>query len=206
MAVKFLDDPADLEAIYGAPVPASLVKVADHLTPEYRTWIMASRFCILSTVGPDGTDATPRGDDGPVVAELDAHTLALPDWAGNNRIDSLRNLIADPRCSLLFMVPGSNNVVRINGSARITADDALRDRFARAGKRPRTVLVIAIAEVYVQCAKALMRSGLWEGGANAPDVPSVGTILKAMSGGTEGGAEYDKGYAARAARQLWVRE
>ena len=100
MAVKFLDDPADLEAIYGAPVPASLVKVADHLTPEYRTWIMASRFCILSTVGPDGTDATPRGDDGPVVAELDAHTLALPDWAGNNRIDSLRNLIADPRCSI----------------------------------------------------------------------------------------------------------
>lgn len=204
MAVIWLDNLAELEAIYGPPVPTALIKVADHLTPQYRAWIMASRFCILSTDGPEGTDATPRGDDGPVVAELDERTLALPDWSGNNRIDGLRNLVVDPRCSLLFMVPGSNNVVRANGTGRITADDGLRDRFAKSGKRPNTVLVIAISEVYVQCAKALMRSQLWS--AEAPDVPSTGDILKAMSGGTEGGADYDKGYAARAAQQLWTRE
>lgn len=109
---------------------------------------MASRLCILSTVGPDGTDGSPRGDDGPAVLELDEQTLAMPDWRGNNRLDSLRNIVLDGRVSLTFVVPGSNNVVRVNGMARLTDGVALRDRFARKGQVPATVIVIQIAEIY----------------------------------------------------------
>ncbi|MEO9463845.1 MAG: pyridoxamine 5'-phosphate oxidase family protein, partial [Marinomonas sp.] len=116
--MKYVTDIAELETLYGTPGAASLRKVAQRMTPEYRRWIMASRFCVISTVGEDGTDGSPRGDDGPVVRELDAQTLAIPDWRGNNRMDTLRNIVADGRISLMFMVPGSNNVVRINGLAR----------------------------------------------------------------------------------------
>ena len=129
--MQYIDDIAALEALYGTPGQPSLRKVADHLTPLYRTWIMASRFAVLTTVGADGTDGSPRGDDGPVVTELDPHTLAMPDWRGNNRLDSLRNIVSDGRVSLMFMVPGSNTVVRVNGRARLTADADLRARFER---------------------------------------------------------------------------
>ena len=116
----------ELEALYGEPKPASTRKVADRIIPVYRTWIDAARFCVLTTVGPDGTDGSPRGDDGPVVTEIDPGTLAMPDWRGNNRMDSLRNIVSDGRVSLMFMVPGSTSVVRINGTAKITtADDKL---------------------------------------------------------------------------------
>ena len=120
--MEFIDDITALEALYGKPGAPSLRKVVRHLTPLYRKWIMASRLCILSTVGPEGVDGSPRGDDGPVVLELDAKTLALPDWRGNNRLDSLRNIVRDPRVSVLFIVPGSNTVVRLNGTARVSAD------------------------------------------------------------------------------------
>ena len=153
-------DWVSLEALYGAPGPAATQKVARRVTPEFRIWLARSRFCILSTVGPEGTDASPRGDDGAVVRELDAGTLALPDWRGNNRIDSLRNIVRDPRVSLMFFVPGSNNVVRINGRAFVTGDDDLCRSFEKDGRHPRTVIVIEIAEIYTQCARALMRSGL----------------------------------------------
>ncbi|NOX73322.1 MAG: pyridoxamine 5'-phosphate oxidase family protein [Alphaproteobacteria bacterium] len=200
-----IDNIADLEAIYGAPMPTSLAKVADHLTPEYARWIKAARFCILSTIGPEGTDGTPRGDDGPVVAIQDARTLLLPDWAGNNRNDSLRNIIRDSRLSLLFMVQGSNNVVRVNGRGKITTDEGLRAQFERKGMLPRTVLVVTLDEVYFQCAKALLRADLWGEVPDNPGLPTAGDFLKAMTQGREGGAEYDAGYEARAKRQLWVR-
>ncbi len=135
--MEFITTLPALEALYGTPGEASLAKVARRMTPAYRAWIARARFCILSTVGPEGTDASPRGDDGPVVAEIDPGTLALPDWRGNERIDSLRNIVRDPRASLMFLVPGSNNVVRVNGRARVTADGPLmrcatgRARFRR---------------------------------------------------------------------------
>ncbi len=204
--MNYLKDMAALTAIYGAPVPTSLTKVADHLTPEYSRWIGASKFCVLTTVGPEGTDGTPRGDDGPVVVEQDSKTLLMPDWAGNNRIDSLRNILRDDRLSLLFLVQGSNNVTRVNGRGKITDDEALRERFARNGKLPRTVLVITIDEVYFQCAKAVMRAGLWGEQPDLSDLPSAGDFLKAMTNGREGGADYDAGYEARAKTQLWDRE
>lgn len=195
-------DIAALEALYGAPGRAALDKVADRLTPLYRRWIMASRFCILSTVGPEGTDASPRGDDGPVVAEADARTLLLPDWRGNERIDSLRNIVRDGRVSLMFLVPGSANVVRINGRGHVSVDPALLARFEDRGRRPRVVVVVAIAEIYTQCARAILRAGLW-GDRPAPDLPSVGDILAEQTRGAFDGAAYDAEWPGRAARSMW---
>lgn len=122
------------------------------MTTEYRAWIKAARFCILSTVGSGGTDASPRGDDGPVVLELDETTLLMPDWRGNNRIDSLRNIVEDGRVSLLFMVFGQENVIRVIGSAIITTETELLQKFERKGKNPRCAVAITISEIYGQCA------------------------------------------------------
>jgi len=200
----WIDSPEALEALYpAAPAPAALVKVAARLTPHYRAWIARSRFCLLSTVGPEGTDCSPRGDDGPVVTELDPGTLALPDWRGNNRIDSLRNIVRDGRVSLTFLVAGSDNLVRVNGTARLSADPALLARFARGGVVPRTVVVVAITEVYSQCARALIRSRLWRDGDRSAGLPSVGDILSEMTRGALDGAAYDAEWPTRAAGTMW---
>jgi PPOX class probable FMN-dependent enzyme len=201
--MEYVTDIKALEALYGEPGSASLNKVAHQMTPLYRKWIMASRFCMLSTVGPDGTDGSPRGDDGPVVRELDAQTLAMPDWRGNNRIDTLRNIVADGRISLMFMVPGSNNVVRINGQAKVTTDQELCESFEVKGRHPRSVIVIKICEIYSQCARAVMRAGLWSAGNESAQLPTVGEILAEQTLGEEGGQSYDDGWAARAAKTMW---
>lgn len=201
--MQFIDDIATLEALYGRPGAAALRKVARRVTPLYRQWIMASRFCVLSTIGPDGTDGSPRGDDGPVVAELDPSTLAMPDWRGNNRLDTLRNIVADGRISLMFFVPGSNNVVRVNGTARLTEDADLRARFEKDGRLPATVIVISIGEIYSQCARALLRARLWSAGDESTGVPSIGRILAEMTDGEEGGEDYDNAWDARAAKTMW---
>lgn len=193
----------DLHSHYGQPGEAATVKVTDHLTPAYRAWIDRSRFCILTTVGPEGTDGSPRGDEGPVVTALDPRTLALPDWHGNNRIDSLRNILRDGRVSLMFLVPGALNALRVNGTARLTADDALRARFMRDGKQPRTVIVIRIAEVYSQCARALIRSGLWTSGDQSGGLPTVGDMLREITEGRIDGKAYDAEWPGRAALTMW---
>ncbi|QUJ76868.1 pyridoxamine 5'-phosphate oxidase family protein [Sulfitobacter albidus] len=201
--MRRIEDIASLEALYGTPGAAATRKVADHLTPLYRKWIMAARFCVLSTVGPEGTDGSPRGDDGPVVLELDPRRLALPDWRGNQRLDSLRNIVEDGRISVMFMVPGSDTVVRVNGRAWLTDDADLRARFERTGRQPATVIVIEIAQVYTQCARALMRAGLWTAGDASEGLPSVGEILAEMTAGAEGGAAYDSAWPDRAKRSMW---
>lgn len=200
--MDWITDLPSLHARYGTPGQTSTVKVTPRLTPAYRAWIERARFCVLTTVGPEGTDGSPRGDDGPVVAILDDRTLALPDWRGNDRIDSLRNIVRDGRVSLMFLVPGSNNAMRVNGTARLTADDTLRERFARAGKRPRTVIVIAIAEVYSQCARALIRSALWSGD-QSQGLPTVGDMLREVTEGAIDGAAYDADWPGRAAKTMW---
>ncbi|MDA5092679.1 pyridoxamine 5'-phosphate oxidase family protein [Aliiroseovarius sp. KMU-50] len=203
--MQFIEKIEDLEALYRTPSTASLVKLATHLTPTYRKWIMASKFCVLSTVGPEGTDGSPRGDDGPVVLELDEHHLALPDWRGNNRIDSLRNIVRDPRVSLMFMVPKVDIVVRVNGRARLTADDGLRQRFARheGEQLPSLVTVIQIDEIYAQCAKSIMRSRLWNVEDSMPDVPTLGEMLKEQSSGTFDGDAFDKEWPTKASQTMW---
>lgn len=201
--MEFVEDIAELEALYGTPGIASTAKVADHLTPLYRKWIMASRFCVVSTVGAEGTDGSPRGDDGPVVRELDPKTLVMPDWRGNNRMDTLRNIVADGRISLMFMVAGSNTVVRINGTAKITTDSGLCESFVVKGRHPRSVIVIRISEVYTQCARAVMRAGLWTTGDQSEGLPTAGDILAEQTDGAEGGQPYDAAWGARAAKTMW---
>jgi PPOX class probable FMN-dependent enzyme len=193
----------DLHRHYGQPAEASTVKVTPHLIPAYRDWIDRARFCVLTTVGPEGTDGSPRGDEEPVVAVLDPQTLALPDWLGNNRIDSLRNIVRDGRVSLMFLIPGALNALRVNGTARLTADPDLRARFDRAGKQPRTVIVIRIAEVYSQCARALIRSALWTSGDQSAGLPTVGDMLREITEGRIDGRAYDADWPGRAAQTMW---
>ncbi|MEM7613454.1 MAG: pyridoxamine 5'-phosphate oxidase family protein [Pseudomonadota bacterium] len=200
----WIEDIAALEALYGTPGEASLVKVADRLTPEYRAWIEAAPFCALATLGPEGLDCSPRGDDGPVVQVVDARTLALPDRSGNNRIDSLRNIVRDPKVSLMFLIPGSGTVIRVNGTAHVTADAAWLDRCKIHDKPPRSVIVITIDEIYFQCARAVLRGKLWSGGIADPDtLPSVGQILEAMSQAKIDGESYDADWPGRAAQTMW---
>ena len=201
--MRRISDIAALEALYGTPGAPSLRKVSDRLTPLYARWIMESKLCILTTVGPEGTDGSPRGDDGPAVQLLDDRTLALPDWRGNQRLDSLRNIVRDGRVSLLFMVAGSNTVVRVNGRAWLTDDAGLRARFEKKGRQPATVIVIELAEVYTQCARALMRAGIWTEGDRSVGLPTPGEILAEMTRGEQGGAPYDAAWGARAAETMW---
>lgn len=192
----------DLHALYGDPVPTSIAKVARHLTPLYQRWIEGSRFCVLSTVGPEGVHGSPRGDNGPVVRVQDDKTLLMPDWWGNNRLDCLRDIIRDPHVALLFLVPGSTTTVRVNGRAFLTDDVDLRASFEKKGRQPATIVVIEVDEVYSQCAKALIRSEIWKRD-DKHTVPTVGQILADMTGGAEGGADYDANYEAKAQPKLW---
>lgn len=170
-----------LAALYDAPLPNALSKQTDRLIPEYRAMIDAAPFCILATVGPNGVDVSPRGDDPGFVKIADDHTVLLPDRKGNNRLDSLTNILHDPRVSLLFLIPGVGETLRVAGTAQISTRPDLLDRFAVNGKPPATVLVITVERVYFQCAKALMRSRLWDPKAHVDrrSLPSVGAMLVA---------------------------
>ncbi|MDV7143805.1 pyridoxamine 5'-phosphate oxidase family protein [Tropicimonas sp. TH_r6] len=202
MPTSPITDLDTLDQIYGPAIPSSVDKVVDHITPLYRQWIEAARFAILTTVGPEGTDASPRGDVEPVLRVADPGTLLLPDWRGNNRIDSLRNIVRDPRVSLLFLVPGCNNVVRVNGRAIVTADPDMLDSFDQNGQHPRTVIVISVEEAYFQCAKALMRSRLWSRGDESDSVPTAGAFIRARDDGFDAEG-YDTGYADYARDRMW---
>jgi len=193
----------DLHAHYGTPAKPAVAKVTAYLTPSYRAFLTRSRFCVLTTVGPEGTDGSPRGDVGPVVAVLDDRTLALPDWKGNERIDSQRNIVRDERVSLMFLIPGSTNAMRVNGRARITADAVMRGPFSRDGVLPRTVIVIAVDEVYPQCAKALQRSELWTVGDQSLGLPTIGQMLQEATEGGIIGAEYDSERSTRTHLGWW---
>jgi PPOX class probable FMN-dependent enzyme len=195
-----------LEALYQpAPVAASTVKVVDHITPHYAALIAASPFVALATVGPEGLDCSPRGDLPGFVRIADAKTLMLPDRRGNNRIDSLRNIVRDPRVALLFLIPGSGTTFRVNGRAVLSADPDLLSSFAVDGKPPRTVMVVTVDEAYFQCARAIVRSALWkaESQAVAADLPSPGAMLAGVTAGEVGGETYDKEWPDRAAKTLW---
>ncbi len=200
--MDYVQDIAALEAIYGQPSVAAQRKVSDRLLPLHASWIAVSRFCVLSTIGPGGTDGSPRADDGPVVTPLDDRTLVMPDWRGNNRMDSLRNIIADGRLSLMFLVPGSDTVIRINGRGRVTTDADLLARFGKDGKLPRTAVLIDVAEVYLQCSRAQMRSGLWTRN-DADGLPSMSDLLAEATEGTVGGAAFDTDWADRSTREIW---
>lgn len=194
-----------LEALYGAPSEGAVLKEVDHIHPTYAAFIEAAPFCVLATSGPEGLDATPRGDGPGFVAVEGTHTLLLPDRRGNNRVDSLRNIVRDPRVALLFIIPGVNESLRVNGRAEISTDPALLDRFVEQGKPPRSVLVVTAERVYFQCGKAFIRSKLWDPSRHVPreTLPSAGTILAEVTAGRFGGAEYDKVYPQRLKETLY---
>lgn len=193
-----------LKEIYQGVSEASLVKVTAALTADYRRMIEASPFVALATVGPEGLDCSPRGDRGAVVRVEDQKTLALPDWRGNNRIDSLMNIVRDPRVALMFLIPGSNTAMRVNGRAMISVDPELLQSFEMDGKHPRTVVLVSIEEVYFQCARAIIRADLWnpDSFVDPKSLPTAGELLQAAKADFDK-ESYDREWPERAAKTMW---
>jgi PPOX class probable FMN-dependent enzyme len=196
---------AELEALYGLPGETSTVKVTDRVIPEYRAFIEASPFVALATSGPEGLDCSPRGDVAGFVRLHDERTLMMPDRRGNNRTDSLRNIIRDPRCAFLFLVPGSGTTLRVNGRAHVDTDEGLCASFAVEGKTPRSVIVMTAEAVYFQRARAIVRSDLWNPDKHVDprNLPSPGSILAALSAERVGGEDYDRAWPERAKQTMW---
>jgi hypothetical protein len=194
-----------LEAIYGLPVEAATAKVADRITPPYRVLIDNSPFAALATCGPEGLDCSPRGDLPGFVRIHDDKTLMMPDRRGNNRVDSLRNIVRDPRIALLFLIPGSGSTLRVNGRAEVSAAADLLASFKMDGKAPRTVIVMTVEEIYFQCARAIVRSDLWnpDKRIDPRSLPTPGQILASMSDDKIGGDSYDKEWPERARNSMW---
>ncbi|MGO8917661.1 MAG: pyridoxamine 5'-phosphate oxidase family protein [Stellaceae bacterium] len=194
-----------LERLYDKPSERALLKQRDRLDAASRAFIAASPFLILATSGGKGGDCTPRGDQPGFVEIADDETLLLPDRRGNNRIDSLRNIVENPAVALLFLVPGTDQTLRVNGRAEITVDPALIERLTFAGKPPKSVLRITIDEVFVQCPRALLRAALWNPAsvAGADAVPSMGTLLEAATQGRVDAARYDAEDAPRTRQVLY---
>src|ERR1700753_1389950 len=194
-----------LEAIYGETGDASIVKVADRVTPLYRVLIEKSPFAALATSGPEGLDCSPRGDLPGFVRIHDEKTLMMPDRRGNNRIDSLRNIVRDPRIGLLFLIPGSGSTLRVNGRGQVSTDRDLLESFKMEGRAPRSVVVMTVDEIYFQCARAIVRADLWnpDKRIDPRELPTPGQILADMSANQVGGAAYDREWPERARQTMW---
>jgi uncharacterized protein len=192
-------DEAALEALYGASSAGAIAKEIDYIHPHYRAMIEASPFMVLATAGAEGLDCSPRGDPAGFVHVVDERTLLIPDRRGNNRIDSLRNIVRDGRVALLFLIPGVGETLRVNGRATISVAPELIGRFPFRGTLPRSVIVVRAESVYFQCPKALVRSELWNPGKHISRkaLPSTGTILADITAGKVGGADYDREYPER---------
>lgn len=196
----------DLEDIYrAAPTLASTVKEIDYLTSDYKRLIAASPFAVLATVGPEGLDCSPRGDSSGFVRVIDDRTVVMPDRRGNNRIDSLRNIVRDPRVALLFLIPGAGTTFRINGRAVISTDPDLLNSFSVEGRTPRSAIIVSVKAAYFRCARAIVRSRLWEPAAQIDPaaLPTPGKILDSLSKSAIDANSYDAEWPARAKETLW---
>lgn len=205
MSMSFVLDVEQLAGIYGTPAQASIVKEIDYLDDIYRPFVEKAPFVSLATVSEDGIDCSPRGDQPGFVRVQDQKTLIMPDRRGNNRIDSLANIVRDPRTSFMFLIPGSNTVLRVNGQARVSIAPELLASFEVEGKVPRSAIVLTIDKVYFQCARAVMRAGLWDIDTHIDpkSLPTAGEMLSKLSEGTVGGKTYDEGWAKRAKETMW---
>tara|TARA_R110000787_G_C13442928_1_gene446546 strand:+ start:11151 stop:11783 length:633 start_codon:yes stop_codon:yes gene_type:complete len=210
MADHIIDSIDALEAVYDAPPSeASLTKESAVVTDTYRRLIEVAPFVALASSGPEGLDCSPRGDVAGFVRIFDPKTLMIPDRRGNNRIDTLRNIVRDPRIALLFLIPGSGTTLRINGTAQLSTTPALLESFAEQGKSPRSVIVIHIETIYFQCARAIMRAKLWDPASqlDPKSLPTAGDILSEQSmardENTFDGTAYDAEWPGRAAKTLW---
>ena len=194
-----------LEALYDKPYGPAIVKEIDRINAHYRKFIEAAPFFALATSGPDGLDCSPRGDAPGFVRVADEKTLLIPDRRGNNRLDSLRNIVSDPRVALLFLIPGVGETIRVIGRASISTDPALTETFIVNGKAPRSVIAVAVERVFFQCTKAIVRSKLWDPALHVDrkSLPSAGTILGEISGGKIGGPEHDRAQPQRIKETLY---
>lgn len=195
----------DLLQLYGEPAPRSLLKELDHISAHYRQFVEKSPFVIVATVGPEGLDCSPRGDPAGFARVVDERTVLLPDRRGNNRLDTLKNIVRDSRISLLFLIPGVGETMRINGRARLTTDPALCESFSHNGKSPRSVIEITVERMYFQCQKALARSRLWEVESwfDRGELPTLGEMAQALSGDGFDGAAYDRDYPEHMKKTLY---
>jgi uncharacterized protein len=194
-----------LQSLYGEKLPTSVIKEIDHINDGYRKLIEAAPFVAIATSGPEGLDCSPKGDAPGFVRILDDKTLAIPDRPGNNRIDSFRNIMRDPRIALLFLIPGIGETLRVNGRASISIDPDLMQSFAVGGKLPRSILIVYIESIYFHCSKAIVRSKLWEEATkiDRKSLPSTGTIIAELSSGKFGGEVYDREAPERIKAQLY---
>ncbi len=200
-----IPDVATLERLYGKPSGASVEKEIDYIHPHYQAMIAASPFVVLATGGPDGLDTSPRGDMAGFVAVEDEKTLLIPDRPGNNRIDSLRNIVTNPHVALLFLIPGIGETLRVNGRAIVSVAPALLERFHVGGKLPRSVIVVSVDTVFFQCSRAVFRAKLWDPSQQIPrtSLPSLGTMLQDISNSRIKADQYDKGLYERLKSSLY---
>lgn len=203
--MSIIETVEELEALYGQPGESSLVKEVPAITPEYRALIEASPFVALATAGPEGLDCSPRGDQSGFVRVHDERTLMMPDRRGNNRVDSLKNIVRDPRVGLLFLIPGSGTTFRVNGRAHLSTDPDLLNSFAVEEKAPRSVIVVTVESAYFQCARAIVRSDLWNPAKHIDPkaLPTPGKILAAVTENRVGGEAYDQEWPERAKKSMW---
>ncbi len=194
-----------LKGIYGDIRPVAVLKEKEELTDAYRRLIEAAPFVAMATSGPEGLDCSPKGDPAGFVHILDSKTLAIPDRPGNNRIDGMRNLVRDPRIALLFLIPGVSETLRVNGRATISVDPDLLQSFAIDGKLPRSVMIVHIERIYFHCAKAIVRSKLWDEATKIDRraLPSTGAMVAELTTGQFGGGEYDRELPARIKAELY---
>jgi uncharacterized protein len=193
------------QSLYGEKLPTSVIKEIDHINDGYRKLIEAAPFVAIATSGPEGLDCSPKGDAPGFARILDDKTLAIPDRPGNNRIDSFRNIMRDPRIALLFLIPGIGETLRVNGRASISIDPDLMQSFSVGGKLPRSILIVHIESIYFHCSKAIVRSKLWEEATkiDRKSLPSTGTIIAELSSGKFGGEVYDREAPERIKAQLY---
>lgn len=205
MSEHIVQSVEQLESIYGQPGETSLIKEVPTIIPHYQKFIEASPFCTLATTGPEGLDCSPRGDKPGFVRIADERTLLMPDRRGNNRVDSLKNIVLNPKVALCFLIPGSRTSLRVNGEARLSVEPELLASFAVEDKAPRSVIVIKTEAVYFQCGRAIERSQLWSADAQVDPaaVPTPGEVLAWLSDNRIGGEKYDQEWAGRAAETLW---
>jgi len=187
-------DVAELSDLYGPALERSIRKQIDRLDDYCRAFIAASPLVIIGTQGGEAADTSPRGDVPGFVKVADDRTLLIPDRRGNNRLDTLKNLVRNPAIGLLFLVPGVHETFRVNGEATISRDPALTERFSMLGKAPRTVVVVRVKEAYVQCSRALGRADGWNPAkyAGPNTVPSMGAMLAAHTCGFVDAKAFDE--------------
>jgi uncharacterized protein len=204
MTMPTITSIAELEALYAPINPVAVLKEIDHVNAHYARFIESATLVILSTAGPEGLDCSPRGDPAGFVRVADSKTLLIPDRRGNNRVDSLRNIVRDPRVALLFLIPGIGNTMRVNGRAELVTDEALCASFAMRGNPPLCIIKVTVESAYPQCPKALVRSRLWDQATHVArdSLPTVGEMMKAIDPAFDANT-YESEYPARLERTIY---